>query len=72
MMSIMLNVVAEAGPLPMGDVVPADHVHGRSVHPGEPGNLKDYPAGPGRTIGDAIARRPSAVGERLDAGRKRS
>jgi hypothetical protein len=72
MTPIMRNVVAEAGRLPMRDVVPADHVHCRGVHPGESGHLQDHPAGPGRSVDDALARRHSAVGERLDAGRKRS
>jgi hypothetical protein len=67
---VVLDVVAKAGGVPMGDVIPADYVHGRSVHPSKPGHLDNYPAGPGRAIEHSLPGRHPTLRERLHPGRK--
>jgi hypothetical protein len=52
----------------MGEVVPADHVHGRGMHPGEPGHLHDAPAGAGDAVDHSVPGGHPAARERLDAG----
>jgi hypothetical protein len=64
--SILLDVIAQAGGVPMGEIVPAHHVRGRGVDPREPSHLEDHPAGPGRPIDHPVPSRHAAVRERLD------
>jgi len=66
---IMLDVIAKAGGLPMGEVIPPDHVHGRGVDPGEPGHLHDDPTSPSHPVDHSVPGRYAAARERLDAGR---
>jgi hypothetical protein len=66
----MLDVIAKAGGLPMGEVIPPDHVHGGGVDPGEPGHLHDDPASPSHPVDYSVPGRYAAVRERLDAGRE--
>jgi hypothetical protein len=67
-LSIVLNAVAEAGGVPMADIVPAHYVHGRRVDRRDPGHLHDHPAGPSRAVDDALSGRHPALGEWLHAG----
>jgi hypothetical protein len=67
-LAIRLHAVAEARRLPMRDIVPADHVHGRGVHPGEPSHLEDHAARPGHPVHHPLAGRDLALGERLRLG----
>jgi hypothetical protein len=64
----MLDAVPQARGVPMGDIVPAHHVHGRGVYPREPGYLHDHPAGSGGPVDDALSGRHPALGERLHRG----
>jgi hypothetical protein len=67
---IILNVIAQAGGLPMGEVIPPDHVHRHGVHPGEPGHLHDDSTGPTDPVNHPVPHGYPAVRERLDIGRE--
>jgi hypothetical protein len=67
-LSIMLDAVPQARGVPMGDIVPAYHVHGRGVYPRKPGYLHDHPTGSGRPVDDPLSGRHPTLGERLHLG----
>jgi hypothetical protein len=48
-----------------------DHVHGRGMHPGKPGDLHDDPASSGHPVDHSVPSRSPAARERLDCRPKR-
>jgi hypothetical protein len=49
----MLDMVAKARGVLMGDTVPNHYVHG--MEPGQPGHLYNHPAGAGRPVNHSLA-----------------
>jgi hypothetical protein len=54
--AIMFDAEAQARGLAMRQLIPAEHVHGRRMHPGEPSHLHDDPAGPSHPIDPPVPR----------------
>jgi hypothetical protein len=66
--SIMLDAVAEASGVAVGDVVSPDHVHDCRMHPGQASHLHNDPAGAGRAVDHAVSSGHPTARERLDPG----